>query len=248
MSRNFELLRRMQKDHCVLDMSPHVPMDQAVHAATGASAWALPSQVDPQIAALVQRLFILPGQESARVVIFAEVEPGSSNNLCAQAADALSAESRGAVCMLDANFENPSAHAYFDISNERGFAKALSEPGNIERFAVAIGGRNLAVIPTGSIDGSSLPAQGDGMLGRMAELRSRFHYVLVSAPPLMSSHHAVLLGQVSDGLVMVLEAHNTRRVAAQSAKQQCLNANVQVLGAVLHNRTFPIPHALYSRL
>ena len=82
----------------------------------------------------------------------------------------------------------------------------------------------------------------------MIELREKFDYVLIDAAPLGSSTDAVLLGQKADGLVLIVEAHSTRREAARIAKETLAASKVNVLGAILNNRTFPIPESLYRRL
>ena len=46
------------------------------------------------------------------------------------------------------------------------------------------------------------------------DLRGEFAYVLISAPPVGLYGDAALLGQTADGVVLVLEANSTRRVAA----------------------------------
>jgi Mrp family chromosome partitioning ATPase len=59
---------------------------------------------------------------------------------------------------------------------------------------------------------------------------------------------AIALGQLSDGIVLVLEAESTRREAALIAVEHLRSSNVPILGAVLNKRTFPIPHSIYKRL
>jgi Mrp family chromosome partitioning ATPase len=49
-------------------------------------------------------------------------------------------------------------------------------------------------------------------------------------------------------LVLVVQANATRRDAARKAKESLQAANVRLLGAVLDNRTFPIPDAIYQRI
>ena len=83
---------------------------------------------------------------------------------------------------------------------------------------------------------------------RMAELREEFDYVLIDAPPVCSYADAVLLGQLADGVILVVEANSTRRDTARMAKETIEGAKVRLLGAVLNNRTFPIPEALYRKL
>jgi Mrp family chromosome partitioning ATPase len=83
---------------------------------------------------------------------------------------------------------------------------------------------------------------------RLAELRASFHYLLVSAPALGRETDATWIGQLADGIVLIVEAHQTRRETVRRAKEQLESARVRLLGAVLDQRTFPIPEKLYRRL
>ena len=59
---------------------------------------------------------------------------------------------------------------------------------------------------------------------------------------------AIALGQIADGLVLVLEANATRRESALRIAETLRATQIRVLGAVLNKRTFPIPEGLYNRL
>jgi receptor protein-tyrosine kinase len=86
------------------------------------------------------------------------------------------------------------------------------------------------------------------MRARFAELRKEFDFVIVDAPPMTRYADAIALGKLCDGVVVVLEAGSTRRKAARSAVQTLGSSRVQVLGAVLNKRTFPIPESIYNRI
>ena len=58
----------------------------------------------------------------------------------------------------------------------------------------------------------------------------------------------MLISKWTDGVVLILEAHSTRRDTARRIKESLAAANARVLGVVLNNRTYPIPETLYSRL
>jgi len=70
----------------------------------------------------------------------------------------------------------------------------------------------------------------------------------MAAPPLGDCAESIRLGQLTDGVVLVVEAHMTRRERARSVKDSLDRARVPLLGIVLNNRRFPIPDALYRRL
>ena len=83
---------------------------------------------------------------------------------------------------------------------------------------------------------------------RISELREDFDFIIIDAPPLNRYSDAVILGQHSNGVVLVLEADSTRREAASKVATTLRSANVPILAAVLNKRTYPIPEKIYSRL
>jgi Mrp family chromosome partitioning ATPase len=83
---------------------------------------------------------------------------------------------------------------------------------------------------------------------RFAELCAEFSYVLVDAPPASESAESLVFGRLAEGVVLVIEAHATRRESARKVKENLEAANVRLLGAVLNKRTFPIPESLYGKL
>jgi Mrp family chromosome partitioning ATPase len=83
---------------------------------------------------------------------------------------------------------------------------------------------------------------------RLAELRKEFDYILIDVPPINQYSDALALGQITDGLVLVVEANSTRKESALKAIESLRGARVDILGAVLNKRTLPIPESLYRRL
>jgi Mrp family chromosome partitioning ATPase len=82
----------------------------------------------------------------------------------------------------------------------------------------------------------------------MAELNQSFDHVLIDSPALNRSADALSLGRLVDGMLLVLQSNATRRETARTVIANIRNASVNLLGAVLNKRTFPIPQNLYDRL
>jgi Mrp family chromosome partitioning ATPase len=196
---------------------------------------------------LVQRVFPGTAANSRRVALFAglESEAGCAPT-CARVAELLVARAEGPVCIVDANFPRPSLHEYFGLDNVKGLAEAIVESGPIQNFVQQIPKPDLWLIPSGKAASQlRFPAMADGLRVRIEELRETFKYVVIhSGPPRMETS-AMLLSRWTDGVVLVLEANATRKVAARRAKEILDAAGVSVLGVVLNNRTFPIPEAIY---
>jgi hypothetical protein len=83
---------------------------------------------------------------------------------------------------------------------------------------------------------------------RLGDLRREFDYSVVHAPAVTSFSETGLLAHLADGVVLVLNAHRTRRVAAQHARDVLLAASARLIGAVLDQKQFPIPASVYRRL
>lgn len=199
---------------------------------------------------LVQRVFFSPDTDSKKVIAFfgVESEDGSAS-VCARMAETLAAQVQSSVCIVDANLHSPSLHHYFHARNIRGFSEALFEGGPIGNYAQRVATRNLWMITCGATKPNfQIPLNPDRVRARFEELRAQFDYVLINAPSMGMTADLTLLGQLTDGVIFVVEEHSTRRETAQQLKESLKEANVQVLGVVLNNRTFPIPESVYRRL
>jgi protein-tyrosine kinase len=196
---------------------------------------------------LVQRVFPGTAADSPRIALFAglENETGCAPT-CARVAELLAARAEGPVCIVDANFLRPSLHDYFGVDNVKGLAEATVESGPIRNFVQQIPAPDLWLIPSGKAASQRrFPAMADGLRVRIDELRETFKYVVIHSGPLRMETSAMLLSRWTDGVVLVLEANATRKVAARRAKEILDAAGVSLLGVVLNNRTFPIPEAIY---
>jgi hypothetical protein len=82
----------------------------------------------------------------------------------------------------------------------------------------------------------------------LAKLRVEFEFAVIHGPVAGISSETILLGQSTDGIVLVLGAHNTRRATARKIKENLEGAQCRILGTVLSGRTFPVPEKIYRRL
>ena len=199
---------------------------------------------------LVQRVFVFPNSRAPKVVVFSSVdEDNSSSEICSRVGQVLATQVSGSVCLVDANLREPSLHRLLEVSKFPGLTDAAVKPGPIKDFAVRIAGGNLWLVPFGSSAAETSELFASDRLGsRMLELRKEFDHVLIDASSVSSSSDAILLGQMAEGVILVIEANSTRRETARTAKGAFEGAKVRLLGAILNNRTFPIPEALYRRL
>jgi Mrp family chromosome partitioning ATPase len=244
MSRNYQLLEKMAKEEFFTPAGRLAPSRIPLPSAAARKGIA-----NEETTKLVQRLFLKNGEQDVpSIVSFSGMaREDRSSWICARAAESLAAQAGASVCVVDANFRSPQLHTLFDISNKLGLGAALKEDGAIGKFATPVAGKNLWLIPAGSAR-QGLDATPDRLRTRFADLRKEYDYVFVSAPALTHETEAILMGQLGDGIVLIIEANQTGRKTVRIAKDHLEAAKVKLLGAVLDQRKYPIPEFLYKKL
>jgi Mrp family chromosome partitioning ATPase len=264
MSKNFELLQRLSKELEMFDtgteVSPLSPLQVASQPLQRESE-GKPVELQPpklemeekqrdEVMKFVQHVFLMPGAEAPRTVVLAGTEPGNGCSwICCRAAEILASQVRGPICVVDANLRSPGLHQYFGVENHHGLSDALKATESIRNFVSPIGRQNLWLLSCGANATNSRNLLiSDSIRLRLAELRQYFEYVLIDAPALSLGSDGIVLSRAAEGVVLVLKANASRREAARRAVQDLQNAGARILGAVLNQRTFPIPQAIYTKL
>jgi capsular exopolysaccharide synthesis family protein len=247
MSRNFELMRQIEGERSFrqrrsaeilpgLNENP-LRLDDAYG-------------IGNEALRLMQRIFLLQAQDPPRMVVFASVNHGDGcSQICASVAEILAKNSLGSVCLVEANFRSPALPGLFGTTNHHGLTDALLGKEPIRSYAKPISSDNLSLLSSGALaEGSANLLTTERIKARLTELRAEFTFVIIDAPPLGRYGDALAIGQLTDGLVLILEAGSTRKEAAQAAVSAVRASSIPILGAVLNKRTFPIPEKIYRWL
>lgn len=243
MSTFIELLSRMGQDDVAEPVTAAIEQEEA--PAGGHEAGRLESYAQEQIRGLVRQIFLPGWRKPSCQVVFSAVDDGTDVGvICMQIAKVLAGEAPGTVCLVEADI--PQAGAALNgtgqpTSSEKRF-------GTLRDYSVQLSSKLWVMAQEIFLGGNHSGFSAAWLRGRLAELRLEFDYTILQGPAAGSSSAAALLGRFCDGLVLVLEANSTRRVAAQKTKELLGSANTHLLGTVLSERSFPIPETIYRRL
>ena len=256
MSRNFELLHHLN-DSTKTGEYPSLLSIPAAHETPGEKARLMPLERTADLFTvreleeekLVHSLFF-ETQPSPRVVAFTGLDAGSgATSLCSRAGELLALKTTGSVCLVDANLRSPALHRVFATENGAGLVDALLEMGSIQSLARPLDKERLWLVSAGTEvpDAHTLLAS-ERLAAYVSELRQNFDYVLIDSPAASLYTDCLVIGRLTDGVTLVLKANVSRRATASKIVHDFAGAGVRVLGAVLNQRTFPVPNAIYSRL
>ena len=213
------------------------PADQAGTRIRGrASSGVVPafSVRDEQIQALAHRLFFDHEAGPVRNAAFCPVEASAQTApMCLDVAKALAAGGKYDIGLIDASASGLPLQQQLQISTP-----AHSKP------TWPISSR-LWLVPRESW-GQEPEAVSDEDLDRLRDLMMDFDFSVLYCSP--ASWLTVRIAQRCDGLVLILTANKTRRLAAAQIKEQLTRAHIPLLGTVLAERRLPVPQGLYTRL
>jgi Mrp family chromosome partitioning ATPase len=88
----------------------------------------------------------------------------------------------------------------------------------------------------------------DTGLGAVDALRVSFDNILIDCGSITNSTDAALLGSSVDGVVIVVDAGQSRRDEILNSQRMIETAGGKFLGFVLNKRRYPVPEWLYRRL
>jgi hypothetical protein len=193
-----------------------------------------------QVRGLVRRVFFTSGGRPVKQVVFSAAEPHTDvSNICDQVGQALALETSAHIAVVDR--EQRAGEM------ERGHPRAV-EGAAIKSWSTQTAVNLWHVPGFGRRECSEESGSGRYWLSCLAELRNEFEYAVIHGPAAGTSSEAALLGQLADGIILVLGAHSTRRATARKIKETLEGAQSRILGTVLSGRTFPVPERIYRRL
>jgi capsular exopolysaccharide synthesis family protein len=141
--------------------------------------------------------------------------------------------------LVDADLRRPALHTLFNLNNDKGLTSLfIDAKGPIEPVLKDVGVPNLQVLTSGPLPPNPAEVLGSQrMLEIIEALKQRADIVLFDAPPVIAVTDAMVLGTRVDGMVLVVNAGQTRREHAKRAKEQLEKLNIRIVGAVLNGAT-----------
>ncbi|HVP14909.1 MAG TPA: hypothetical protein VMS88_05160 [Terriglobales bacterium] len=174
-----------------------------------------------------------------RVVMFAASQGGEgTSTVAAQFARTLANDSRLRVLLADAHAHRPGYAP--DGSPRAGRARTPSGDG-----AAA---RNLDLLPLPGGLGPEHVLAPEVMREALSAVASRYDWIVLDGPPVLESPDAGPLGEVADGVVVVVQAGRTKRPVLARSVDLLRRSGGRVIGIVLNRRRLEIPGFIYRRL
>ena len=106
---------------------------------------------------------------------------------------------------------------------------------------------NLAAIPTGPLPPNPADLLSSSKLTEaIAELRTKYKFIVIDSPPVMAATDAVILSVQCDGVLLVVRSGETPKEAFSRTRDLLRSVNCRMLGVVLNAVDSSAPDYYYS--
>lgn len=138
------------------------------------------------------------------------------------------------VAAVDADLRRPRLHKLFDLYPHGGLTASLLEDrldGNLQHTQV----EGLWLLPAGELPPNPAEILGSQRMQEMLkELADRVDVVLIDSSPVLPVADAAILSPIVDGVLLVVEAGQTRRQTARQAVESLQQVGGNLIGVVLN--------------
>ena len=140
------------------------------------------------------------------------------------------------VLVVDSDLRRPSMHRFFNVSNNIGLTNYLLGQATIEEVIQTTELPSLHFIPSGKLPSSSMGILSSAKMKEfVAEMKSRYDYVFLDAPPIMGVSDASVLASMVDMCVLVVQYRKYPQLMTQRAKDMVTKVGGELVGVVLNN-------------
>lgn len=140
------------------------------------------------------------------------------------------------VLLIDADMRKSVLVGRYRIQNaDFGLSHYLSGQCEWDQVLYQTNAERLHMILSGPIPPNpSELLQGDRFKKLIKDLRNVYDYIIIDCPPIGAVSDAVIVGNYSDGVALVMAAEKISFRFAQKMKKQLQNGNCKILGVILN--------------
>jgi succinoglycan biosynthesis transport protein ExoP len=152
------------------------------------------------------------------------------------------AEAGGRVLIIDTDMRRPRLHRSFGVPNQTGISTVIVGKATLEEAIKRTDVPNLDVLTCGPV-----PPNPSELLHTsrfavvLADCAKLYDRIILDSPPTSAVTDPAVLGNLADGVVLVVKAGETTREAAMHARKQLATAKARLFGVVVNAIDFSNP-------
>ena len=171
-----------------------------------------------------------------RTLLVTSAVPNEGKTVTAANVAVVFAQAGRRVLLVDADLRKPGVHVIFNLPNGHGLTTMLrNEAVSSDSVSHATEQANLRVLTTGPLPPNPAELLGSHRMQTvLARLKEDADLVIFDSPPLQAVTDAAVLGSITEGALLVVDAGRSRRRAVRQAREALERSGAHILGVVLN--------------
>jgi len=208
------------------------------------------SQMSEAFRALRTSLLLSQANHPPQVILVTSALPREGKTTAAANLAVTLAQLGDSTVLVDADLRKPGVGRLLNLAGGKyaGLSSYLAGVSSLDLVSVphpAI--PNLVAIPAGPLPPN--PADllsSHRLVDAIAELRTKFKFIVVDSPPIMAATDAVILSVQADGVLLVVRSGETPKLAFTRTRDLLNSVKCRILGVVLNAVDSHSPDYYYS--
>lgn len=170
-----------------------------------------------------------------RVLVVTSAMPGEGKTTTAVNLAHVLAEAGHRVGLVEGDLRRPRVARYLGLVEKVGITDVLAGRAQLEDVVQQTGSERVDVIASGPHPPNPSELLGSTQMRTLLqEMRRRYDYVVVDAPPLLPVTDAAVVSTVADGAIVVARYRRTRREQLARATDNLRAVDARVLGTIMN--------------
>jgi capsular exopolysaccharide synthesis family protein len=182
-------------------------------------------------------LMFLSAEKDVHVLVVTSPGPQDGKTTAAISLAITMAQGGARVLLVDTDMRKPRIHRSFGLKSDRGLSTVMMGDAKLADVVFHSEVPNLDVLPCGPTPPN--PAElihTDRFREILEQCKRDYSRVVLDSPPAGFVTDPAILGNLADGVVLVVRAGHTTREAVSFARRQINDARARILGVII-NRT-----------
>jgi polysaccharide biosynthesis transport protein len=208
------------------------------------------SQMSEAFRALRTALLLSRPDHPPQVILVTSALPREGKTTVAANLAVTLAQLGDKTVLVDADLRKPGVGRLLNLGSSKyaGLSSYLAGASTLDLVSVPHSSvPNLTAIPTGPLPPNPADLLSSHKLSEIiAELRTKYKFVVIDSPPIMAATDAVILSVQADGVLLVVRSGETSKVAFTRARDLLMSVKCHLLGVVLNAVNASAPDYYYS--
>jgi succinoglycan biosynthesis transport protein ExoP len=208
------------------------------------------SQMSEAFRALRTALLLSQAGHPPQVILVTSALPREGKTTAAANLAVTLAQLGDRTLLIDADLRKPGVGRLLNINGGKyaGLSSYLAGVSSLDLVTVQHPSvPNLSAIPTGPLPPNPADLLSSHRLAdALAQLRSKFKFIVIDTPPVMAATDAVILSVQADGVLLVVRSGETPKEAFTRTRDLLVSVKCRLLGVVLNAVNSRAPDYYYS--